>query len=300
MKHFTSIRLSSILRRSLPMLAALTVTQAVRADTWTLTVGAQSAGKGTQVLAFLANEIWIEINDSITWKFASDEIHTVTFLTQDTLAIPQTRPTFQAGCPGTTPTGTSFNGTACVNSGPLTIGSTFNVKFSRLGNFKLVCLVHNNMTGVVHVIDRFESPVNKALFQTQDFYDDEAADEAQDLLKDRENDGDLDQGDVLDDRSAFTGHQVTAGIGKIVATPGGSSTVSIMRFFHPTITIHAGDTVQWNNNDPITPHTVTFGTDLRPTCSSPLRATWTTVVMAPTGPGAPPSIRPATAFTPAS
>jgi plastocyanin len=264
MKPLASTLVSSIFRWCLPMLAALMVTQTARADTWKLTVGAQSPGKGRQALAFLPNEIWIELNDSITWTFATDEIHTVTFLTQATLAPPQTRPTFQDGCPGTTPSGSSFNGTVCMNSGVQTKGASYTVKFSRLGNFKLVCLVHNNMTGVVHVIDRFESPVNKALFQTQDFYDDEAVEEAKELLKDSQKGGDLDEGDIFDDRSPFTQNQVTAGIGKIVATPGGSSTASIMRFFHPTITIHAGDTITWNNNDPITPHTVTFGIEPPP------------------------------------
>jgi plastocyanin len=117
-------------RWCLPVLAGLLMTQAAHADTWKLTVGAQSTAKGRQVLAFLPNEIWIELNDSITWTFASDEIHTVTFLTQDTLAIPQTRPTFQAGCPGATPSGSSFNGTVCTNSGPQTTGATYNVKLS--------------------------------------------------------------------------------------------------------------------------------------------------------------------------
>src|SRR3984893_16121795 len=232
MKHspFPSIYVWPIFRCCLPVLAGLLLTQAAQADTWKLTVGAQSTAKGRQVLAFLPNEIWIELNDSITWTFASDEIHTVTFLTQDTLEIPQTRPTWQAGCPGNTPSGSSFNGTVCVNSGPQTTGATYNVKFSRIGNFKLVCLVHNNMTGVVHVIDRFDNPVNTALFKTQDFYDDEAAEEAAELLKDRGHDGDVEEGDLLNDRSGFTKNQVTAGIGKIVATPGGSSTLSIMRF----------------------------------------------------------------------
>src|SRR5580700_330076 len=261
---FSPIHVSSIFRWCLPILATFVITQAARADTWKLTVGAQSPSKGRQVLAFLPNEVWIELNDSITWKFASDEIHTVTFLTQDTLAIPQVRPSFQAGCPGTTPSGSSFNGTVCVNSGTQTTGATYTVKFSRIGNFKLVCLVHNNMTGVVHVIDRFDNPVNTALFKTQDFYDDETVEEAAELLKDRGNDGDEEEGDLRSDRSNFTKNQVTAGIGKIVATPGGSSTLSIMRFFDHTLTIHAGDTVTWSNNDPVTPHTVTFGTEPAP------------------------------------
>ena len=34
-----------------------------------------------------------------------------------------------------------------------------------------------------------------------------------------------------------------------------------MRFLDATITIHAGDTVEWTNNDPDEPHTITLGPD---------------------------------------
>ena len=42
---------------------------------------------------------------------------------------------------------------------------------------------------------------------------------------------------------------------------GGSSTVSAMRFSDDNIQIHAGQTVEWDNHDPVTPHTITFGPD---------------------------------------
>jgi plastocyanin len=35
--------------------------------------------------------------------------------------------------------------------------------------------------------------------------------------------------------------------------------VSVMRFLHETKLVHVGDTVEWTNSDPITPHTITFG-----------------------------------------
>lgn len=54
---------------------------------------------------------------------------------------------------------------------------------------------------------------------------------------------------------------VTAGLGGVLATPGGSETVSIMRFLYPTIMVRVGDTVEWRNSDPVTPHTITFGTE---------------------------------------
>ena len=54
---------------------------------------------------------------------------------------------------------------------------------------------------------------------------------------------------------------VITGVGEITATPGGSQSVSIMRFMEPVKVIHAGETIEWDNTDPITPHTITFGVE---------------------------------------
>jgi plastocyanin len=53
---------------------------------------------------------------------------------------------------------------------------------------------------------------------------------------------------------------VTAGIGEISATAGGTNTLSVMRFLPHQINIRAGDTVEWTIQNPVEPHTVTFGT----------------------------------------
>ena len=82
---------------SLLLFAFLVFPQMVQAQ-WKATVGAQSNDKGFQALAFLPNEIWIHAGDRITWTFAPDEIHTLTFLKAD-----QPRP-FCGGCPGFRPT----------------------------------------------------------------------------------------------------------------------------------------------------------------------------------------------------
>ena len=113
------------------------------------TAGAQNADKGKQALAFLPNEIWIHAPGSVTWAFPTDEIHTVTFLRPA-----QNRPPFQVGCPGTTPDN-FFPGKTdanCVNSGTLLGGATYTVNFPSVGNFKLVCLVHTDMTGQQTVV----------------------------------------------------------------------------------------------------------------------------------------------------
>ena len=48
---------------------------------------------------------------------------------------------------------------------------------------------------------------------------------------------------------------------RIVSTGGGSDTLSIVRFMHPDKIVHVGETVEWTNDDPITPHTITFGVE---------------------------------------
>src|ERR1700746_297051 len=70
------------------LFAVLIVPQVLWGDQWSATVGAQSGDKGRQALAFLPNEIWIHPDDSITWQFDVDEIHTVTFLTDGQTRLP--------------------------------------------------------------------------------------------------------------------------------------------------------------------------------------------------------------------
>ena len=95
-------------------LAILTAPGAVCAATWRATVGAQSTDEGIQALAFLPNGLWIHARDSITWTFPAPEIHTVTFLKQDTNPeqIRPNRPGVPGGgCPGmpnTTPDNSRF------------------------------------------------------------------------------------------------------------------------------------------------------------------------------------------------
>ena len=223
-------------------LALMALTPAFGAQ-WHATVGAQSQDKGRQALAFLPNEIWIHVGDSISWTFNADDIHTVTFLTDG-----QVRPPFPVGCPGFSPSGATFDGSTCVTSPPFVSGQTFTVNFSAAGNYKLVCLVHEDMTGAIHVLD-----TSVPLPHEQSFYDRQAAREARDLLS---------APDLFSrhthDKSA---NAVAVGIGKVLANGGGHETVSLMRFVEPEQVIHAGATVEWTNFDPMTPHTITFGTE---------------------------------------
>ena len=234
--------MSSLYIRLTIMVAVLIAPNVARAQ-WRATVGAQSWDSARQVLAFLPNELWIHAGDDVTWTFQAGEIHTVTFLATSSAA--QVRPPFQVGCPGFSGEPAMFDGTACISTPPLVRGGSFKVAFPAVGNFKLVCLVHPDMTGVVHVLGKA-----KALPHDQTFYDAEAAAQAQALLSDRDGEED----DVVP-----TPGRVIAGVGEISATAAGTQTLSVMRFMGHDMVIHAGQTVEWDNQDPEDPHTITFG-----------------------------------------
>src|SRR5215472_229465 len=128
----------------LVLYAAFIVPEAVQAESWRAIAGAESPDHAVQVIAFLPNEMWIHTDDSITWSFPTPEPHSATFLTPGTV-----RPPFTVGCPGTntTPDPSAFDNSSCVNSGRMTtVGTTYTVTFPKLGNYRLVCLVHANMT----------------------------------------------------------------------------------------------------------------------------------------------------------
>lgn len=240
MKNFASIRFRSILWL---LLIALIVPLSVQAETWTLAVGAQSPDKARQALAFLPNEVWIHSGDTVAWTIKADEIHTITFLKAGQVRLP-----FTLGCPGFSFGGAWFDGSTCVSTPPLPKGETFSVTFPTAGNYKLVCLVHADMTGVVHVLDP-----NVPLPHGQAFYDEQGALQAQSLLT-----------SALMDMShvhAASPNSVTTGSGETVSTGGGHQTVSVMRFSDDSVPIHVGDTVEWTNDDPSTPHTITFGAE---------------------------------------
>jgi plastocyanin len=221
---------------------------ATAAQTWQADVGAASRDQGLQAMAFLPNELWIHAGDSVTWTSRTDEGHTVTFLKPG-----QTRPPFPDGCPGVTPSGSDFTGATCVNSGPF-VGGPYSVKFPNPGNFKLVCLIHQDMTGVVHVLK-----LSETLPHNQAFYDDLAENQARVLISDTDR--------ITDDDHPGRSHRFwnsrnsVVVTGETVATGGGKSFLAVMRFLPETIHVHVGETVEWTSFHPSEPHTVTFGTE---------------------------------------
>ena len=223
-------------------------------DTWYANVGAESYDQARQANAFLPNEIWIHANDSIQWTFVpKNEQHTVTFLTSAEPRPAPPPPIGPGGCPGTPITPDvpipSFTGASCVSSGPSNDGAAFTVTFPDPGNYKLVCLIHTNMNGVVHVL-----PADADLPYEQHDYFQQASDEARDLIKDTD--------DVREEANDFpSSAREVIMTGEVAATGGGRQYLAIVRFFPGTIHVKAGQTVEWTNLDPTEPHTVTFGTE---------------------------------------
>ena len=202
---------------------------------------------------------------SILWTFPTHERHTLTLLKPGQTRPPGFGPTFgvPVGCPGLTPDGSSFDGTTCVTSDVLllkddtpTLGPlTYSVTFPAAGNFKFVCLIHADMTGVVHVLNASETLPH----DDQDLYDRQAQGEQVLLLADASR---LKGRGSPADEDRAQSNDVAAGIGEIVTTTGGGSqTASLMRFLRDTIVVHVGDTVEWTSLDPSINHTVTFGVE---------------------------------------
>jgi len=242
------------IRFALGLLAALAITflgipQMQAQQNWQAAVGAQSGDRSHQALAFLPNEFWIHAGDTITWTAGADDIHTVTFLT-----AAQIIPSFSSGCPGFTPSGSSFDGSTCVSTPPLAKGQTYAVVFPKAGNYKVICLVHNEMNGTIHVLD-----ASLPLPHTQDFYEDQAERQRKLLFAEGEQEKQMSHEESV---RVYSGNkQVAAGVGELLATAGGTQVGSVVRFLKGNIQIHAGDTVEWTNRDPQEPHTITFGPD---------------------------------------
>ena len=210
---------------------------------WQANVGAQDESKGRQVVAFLPNELWIHAGDSIQWNVNADEIHTITFLT-----LGQVRPPFDTGCPGFSVGSATVDGSTCVSTPPLVSGQNFIVTFPTAGNYKVVCLVHPDMTGVVHVLDP-----SAPLPHEQSFYDQQAANQAKALL--------ADLAQLQSHQHAASALGIVGGTGKTLASAGGHNAISLMRFVRAELVVHAGATVEWTNDDPSMPHTITFGVE---------------------------------------
>jgi plastocyanin len=197
----------------------------------------------------LPNELWIQAGDSIRGRFPHER-HTLTFLTRSGL-----RPAARADLRHSD----RMSGTSGYPMGPALTAFPVSVRefcyclkmqacsrhadlfrgISATGNFKFVCLVHADMTGVVHVVSQAVT-----LPHDQLFYDVEALGQLALLLGDASR---LRGRDTPGGGPESKG--VAAGVGEVVTTTGaGSQTASLMRFLRDTIVVRVGDTVEWTSS----------------------------------------------------
>lgn len=120
--------------------------QSVNAAAVSLKVRAGDGETGYTVNLFLPEDIYLRAGDTVTWEFAWDEPHSVTF---GEIAGDPSGPSN----PGTAVV--DYDGTGFVNSG-LVFGSkaapqSFSMKFTKEGNFDYYCFIHPLMTGTVRV-----------------------------------------------------------------------------------------------------------------------------------------------------
>jgi plastocyanin len=214
--------------------------QKAQTQTWYVLVGYDSQNHTITGMDFLPDQIWIDAGDTVVWNVYSVEPHTVSFLPPG-----QKAGDFNFNDPMQTQPqgGSSYDGHSYYNSGLLAFFSPstqYSLTFPVTGNFTYHCLIHNMMTGHVHV-----RSTGTPYPYTQAQYNQQAQQRGQQLVHDG-------QGLVAWAKGKSDSHHVTVGV-----TDGDAM---VMLFIPGNITVHVGDTVKFIDRTPTDdPHTVTFG-----------------------------------------
>jgi len=245
----------------------LATSPAHAATSWTITTGG-TADNAVQAYAFGPSSITINEGDTVVWQLGSGEPHTVSFgfdpsAPPPTLNSPQAIGQFigQIESPvGVTPGSVpSYSGSGQLSSGIFGAdpnpAKSFSVTFPKAGTYSYLCFFHPpNMRGVVVV-----QPAGTPYPKTQQEVTATGTQEIQAAIA--HGQGALPKVNTISQAKlpdGSTNWTVPAGVGTLDA--------AILRFGTP-VSIAVGDTVTWVDQDPATPHTVTFtpgGKDLSP------------------------------------
>jgi plastocyanin len=233
--------------------------------TWTVLVGAQAEIQQTdfgpagawQLLRFYPGTITVDVGDTIVFKLNSAEPHTVTFPATGeqppSLTVPEGGDSQRIlmNPLAILPQGTSsYDGTALTGSGQLggdpQLPTEYSLTFTQAGTYDYFCAFHQMMKGTVVV-----QAAGTAYPQTQDQID--AAAQAQiatDSQTATQAEPQAQQVSTKPGPNGTTIYEVNVGYG--------DGTMAYMRFSPSDLTIHVGDTVEWNQKDVEAPHTVTL------------------------------------------
>jgi len=221
-----------------------------KAHTWTVQAGEETPNHAIQGMAFLPANVYIHPGDTVRWVANAAEIHTITFLADQTVTTP---PPFDP----TDPTmllpvgGPVYQAGSYLNSGLLAdiapggfpFTTSYSLTFPTTGEFTYFCLVHGAMMkGVVHVI-----PASKRYPFSQKDYNRQARKATRAIIRD---------GRALAAKTReLVEHSHTVALGA------DDGVAMVMRFIQPTIKIRVGQTVTFKNTGMAAPHTVTFGVE---------------------------------------
>ena len=232
---------------------------------WTVLVGGEAAiepgeygpAGSWQFMRFYPENITINAGDTIVWKLASSEPHTVTFPKSGqqipSLIIPEGNgsPRLLFNPLAILPQGGPiYNETELTGSGQMDMAPNFpkeyNLTFAETGNFEYYCAFHNMMKGRV-TVQQAGTPYPK----TQEQIDSDAS-----KLKAADMEAALKIGSKTE---MAPEEPKSDGTTKYVIKMGyGDGNISWTRFDPANITIKAGDSIEWIRDDVEMPHTVSF------------------------------------------
>jgi plastocyanin len=266
--------------------------------TWTALVGGQAGVQQTaqgpmgawQFMRFYPDTITVNVGDTIVWKLASAEPHTVTFPKPGDkapdLVMPETGSQRVLGNPlALFPQGgPSFDGAALTGSGQLggdpQFPTEYKLTFAKEGTFQFFCAFHPMMTGKV-IVQAAGTPYPKTQAQID-------ADAKAQLDADTQA---AMQAEAQQPKQAATKAGPNGGTIYEVAIGYGDGVLDWMRFAPTDLTIHVGDSVEFTQKAIDVPHTVTLASGgkepdlflVEPQQAGPPKLVINPVVLAPAG-----------------
>ena len=303
--------------RSFATLTAGPVRQALAApakqagpQTWTVLVGAQAEMQQTdmgqagawQIMKFYPDKLTVNAGDTVVWKINSAEFHDVIFPAPGQAFLPFTiveggqngpptvalSPYFVASAGGS-----NYDGTATASSGQLSMqppGSMeYRLTFTKAGSFNYYCNVHAGEGPNGQVVGMTANVTVQAAGSTLAKTPDQVSADAQTAI-------------AADQQAAMGADAQAKQVTPPTANSDGTMTyhinggfdtqdASYMGFSPRDITIHAGDTVMWQQTSAVTPHTFSLMSGakepdmvvVQPQQSGPPKVILNPVVLAPAG-----------------